>query len=1162
VPVDAGSIYSEVRISLDKLQGDIRHAQTAMNSLGPVSKTVGQTVQRNWTQAFNQIKIISAAAFAAVALAIKSAVSTFADFEQSLANVQSVARATPEEFENIEEAAKHMGETTRFTASQAADAMYYLASAGFDANQSIAALDGVLNLAGATQSDLAFTSAAVAASISQFSLEAEDSERVANVFTAAIQNSQATMEKLATSMKNLGPVASGMGYDIEETAGMLQILYNAGLDASTAGTALRRVLGDLANATSPAIAKLEAMGVSFDQVNPLANDFASILDAMNEVGVDAGEAMAIFGQRAGPAMIKLLQAGGDEVRDYTDAVRGTNAAAEAYAVQNDTLSGSFDRLKSATEGAKISFVENIAPILRGLVDIATKLVGWIGKLPGPIQLFVGILAAGVPTVLAAGSAIAFMSTALAGAGIALGAILGPITLIVGGVAAAAAGIAAFSGKLRENRRAAEEATRAGAEYRQELVEQAKAVRELTNEEEIALLTQQKANVERQLTGTNLAMLYSLYRRTGQAAADLIDPLLEQARLETRLAQVRGENAEEAARSEFDLLVQFRQQLREKENLTGAELALTLAIQRRINVLDELLRSLGIVADESERVNEEAETLADKLALLEQRYAVFGDEIDITKEKADLYREAINKLLEEGTDPQNAALGELIEKYRVLQALLGEGEDQDARIAEIMSDLNDGLASAASEAEVFGSEVDLNTRQQQAYQAAIRSLINEGLDPQGETISGLAAKYRDLRGAAEAASEREAALRQKVLEKEQERAEAARLADEQEQAREKQADETKQRKIEQMEEEARLQAEAEQQAEDRAKTEERAATAVSDALDSYGLKLAELEGDEEALRQAERNRVAETLRSAGVSEDAIDDVIAKVREYQDTLADSEATEEFADAIKQATDLAFSYFDQLGNLVLDILDTVTERRLAAIDATLQAELEANDAALRAELEANGVAEETRLERYQRQLEEAIETGDEERAAELEDAIQRLQIQQEYAAERQTIIEEHEREKAQIEYEAALSAWRMQVAMTVAQTFQAAVNAYSSAAAIPVLGTVLAPIAAAAASAFGIAQVALMRESKPEPPQLATGGIVLPQQNGVPTVQAENGYPELSLNGGPEGRALLRQFAQEIAAESGAGSLTAILEIDGLQVARAVADRMNNGQVRLRL
>lgn len=376
MPIDAGTVTAKIRVDTATLRADLLQANTAFSTFGQQMNVSALGMAKTWVTAFAGIGT-AIAAVVAIAQGLKSAVNTFAEFEQSMANVASVSKASAEDFAKLQEAAEAAGASTRFTASQAADALYYLASAGFTATQSVDALNGVLYLAGATGADLASTSETVASAISQFGLEASDAARVANVFTAAITNSQATMDKLAVSMRYVGPIAAAFGYTLEDVTGILQILYNNGYEASQAGTALRSTFADLSNAASPAIKKLNDLGVSFEEVNPATHSFSEILDVLAEAGLSAADVMAIFGDRAGPAMVTLLNEGSEAVDAYTEAVTGTNAAAVAYARQNDTLKGDLDILKSAVEGLAIAFGKELSPFLRDVVVLFTEFIGFL-----------------------------------------------------------------------------------------------------------------------------------------------------------------------------------------------------------------------------------------------------------------------------------------------------------------------------------------------------------------------------------------------------------------------------------------------------------------------------------------------------------------------------------------------------------------------------------------------------------------------------------------------------------------------------------------------------------------------------------------------------------------------------------------------------------------
>lgn len=301
-----------------------------------------------------------------VALGAK-AVSVSAQFEQSMANAASVAGATGEEFNRMTELARKMGSKTVFSASEAADALYYMASAGYKVDQMESSLEAVLNLASATQSDLAFTTETVISTLNQYGLEADQAERVTNVFASAIGNSMASMDKLANSMGYVGPVANSLGYSIEETVGALSVLYNAGYDGSTAGTALRQSLVALMNPSSAAMQVFRRLGLNYKDLNPATNDFADILDRLAASGMDTSQTMKVFGARAGPGMLALMEAGGDAVREMTESVTGTSKASEMAAVQVDTLQGQIKLLKSEVEEICLQFGDIFIPIIRQLI---------------------------------------------------------------------------------------------------------------------------------------------------------------------------------------------------------------------------------------------------------------------------------------------------------------------------------------------------------------------------------------------------------------------------------------------------------------------------------------------------------------------------------------------------------------------------------------------------------------------------------------------------------------------------------------------------------------------------------------------------------------------------------------------------------------------------
>ena len=351
-------------------------ATRQLNAISGKFRSVGRGVAdlaRKFTM------LAGVAGIAAVGLAARNAISTFTDFEKAIANAASVTGATGEVFEatktHIEAVSRELGETTVFSASQAANAFYDLASAGYNvADMTKSELKPILDLAAATQTDLTKTTEVVTSTLGQFGLGMESSGRIADVFAATIGSSKATIEALEYSLKYVGPVAKSMGMEIEEVNAILGTLYNAGFKGEQAGTALRGAFSRLLNPTTAVIDQLSAMGLELEDVDPTTRDFADILDTLADAGLDTAGAMALFGVEAAPAMLALTE-NTDGIRELESALSDAGGTAETMATQQlDTLSGSFALLKSALEGVSITLGKALAPYVRAFVDGMTAAI--------------------------------------------------------------------------------------------------------------------------------------------------------------------------------------------------------------------------------------------------------------------------------------------------------------------------------------------------------------------------------------------------------------------------------------------------------------------------------------------------------------------------------------------------------------------------------------------------------------------------------------------------------------------------------------------------------------------------------------------------------------------------------------------------------------------
>ncbi len=317
---------------------------------------------------------------AALSLSLGLAINTTAQFQQSMANTQSVIGATVDELGQLTDAAREMGKVSVFSASQAADAMFFLASAGLNTEKVIAALGGTMDLAAATMSDLAFTTETVVSTLAAFGLQAQDSDRVANVFAATISGSQATMEKLATAMSFVAPVARAVNLSLEETSAILGRLFTSGIAASTAGTALRMAFSQLLKPSEDAKEALDRLRIVTKTADGNIRNFVDIIRDLEVAGLTAADAMTIFGVRAGPALLTLVNQGASVIDELTKKVTDTNKAAEMAALQIATFQGQMKLLKSAAQELQIVIGTELLPMLtdltKKLTDIATRTADW------------------------------------------------------------------------------------------------------------------------------------------------------------------------------------------------------------------------------------------------------------------------------------------------------------------------------------------------------------------------------------------------------------------------------------------------------------------------------------------------------------------------------------------------------------------------------------------------------------------------------------------------------------------------------------------------------------------------------------------------------------------------------------------------------------------
>lgn len=340
--------------------------------------------------------ITMALSVAGIGLSAGEVVQTFNEFESGMSAVRSLTGATDEEFLLLKETAKELGASTSFSASQASEGMQYLAMAGWDTNQIIAAMPGLLDLAAAGATELGTAADIVSDVMTAMGMSAEEAGRAADVFAKTATSSNTTIEGLGETLKYAAPIAYSFGMELEELAAITGMMGDAGIKGSQAGTALRSALLRMADPAAEATEWMEKLNLSFTEGDGTMKTMSSVLRDTNKAfgGLTEAErlaaAQAIFGTEAASAWLAVIEQGPDTYDEFTASLYGAAGAAETMAdIRLDNLAGDMEELGGAVETAKLNIMEKLGPYMRSGVQWLTS------KIPAMETLLVKAIDSGI-----------------------------------------------------------------------------------------------------------------------------------------------------------------------------------------------------------------------------------------------------------------------------------------------------------------------------------------------------------------------------------------------------------------------------------------------------------------------------------------------------------------------------------------------------------------------------------------------------------------------------------------------------------------------------------------------------------------------------------------------------------------------------------------------
>jgi len=458
------SQYDALQREIVETEQELRRLETAANQSATAVQKIAATGEKLKTLGNNISNVGQKFLPATVAVAGlgTAAVKTAADFDSAMSEVSAVSGATGDDFDALRAKAREMGSKTKFSATEAANAMNYMAMAGWKTSDMLDGIEGIMNLAAASGEDLATTSDIVTDALTAFGLSAGDSAHFADILAAASSNANTNVSMMGETFKYCAPVAGALGFSAEDTAEAIGLMGNSGIKSSQAGTALRSIMNRLSkevkltgNAIGTMTIETTNQDGSMRSLNDILADCRVAFSKMSE-SEKAANAQALVGKNAMSGFLALMNAAPADIEKLNSAITNCDGKAGnmAETMQNN-LAGQITILKSQLQELAISFGDILMPAIRQIVSWIQKLadklngmsettkktivtIGLIVAAIGPALIVIGKVISSIGTIMTLvpkiKGAITAVKTALSGFNL-TALLTNPITLVIAAVAA-------------------------------------------------------------------------------------------------------------------------------------------------------------------------------------------------------------------------------------------------------------------------------------------------------------------------------------------------------------------------------------------------------------------------------------------------------------------------------------------------------------------------------------------------------------------------------------------------------------------------------------------------------------------------------------------------------------------------------------------------------
>ena len=433
---------------LERQAGQSAVALQKIAATGEKLKTVGSAIEG----VGQKLMPVTAAVGGLGAAAVKVA----SDFDSAMSQVAAVSGATGKDLEALRDKAREMGSKTKFSASEAAEAMNYMAMAGWKTNDMLSGIEGIMNLAAASGEDLATTSDIVTDALTALGLSAKDSGHFADILAAASSNANTNVSMMGETFKYCAPVAGALGFSAEDTAEAIGLMANAGIKSSQAGTAMRSMMTNLTGEVKfvgDAFGELAIQTTNTDgsmrSLGDILADCRAAFAQMSE-SEKAANAEALVGKNAMSGFLAVMNAAPGDIEKLNSAINNCDGTAEKMAAtMQDNLAGQLTILKSQLEELAISIGEILMPYIRQIVGWIQGLVDWLNSLDEgtkKIIVTVALVAAALgPVLIVIGKVVGAIGTIMTVVPQIAGAISGVIGFVSGTVIPAISAVVAAIG---------------------------------------------------------------------------------------------------------------------------------------------------------------------------------------------------------------------------------------------------------------------------------------------------------------------------------------------------------------------------------------------------------------------------------------------------------------------------------------------------------------------------------------------------------------------------------------------------------------------------------------------------------------------------------------------------------------------------------------------